>query len=104
MALRLMARNTSALRAVPRRVRTMAHDIDAPEHQQAVDLWQKISMGMVAGVGVVTAVVMFKEMTGEHEHHHPPKYPYLHIRTKPYPWAASDCNLFDFDCKAGKSH
>merc|ERR1711924_396914 len=103
-ALRLLARNGAAARtAIPRRARTLAHDINAPEHQASVDLWTKISYGMVGFTGLVTAVVMFKEMTGEHHHHHPPKYQYLKIRTKAYPWSESDCNLFDRDCM-NKAH
>lgn len=35
-----------------------------------------------------------------HEHHHEaPAYPHLRIRHKAFPWTASDCALFDLDCK-----
>jgi NAD-dependent dihydropyrimidine dehydrogenase PreA subunit len=34
-----------------------------------------------------------------HEHVHPRHdLPYQHIRTKPYPWKCSDCNLFEGEC------
>ena len=36
-----------------------------------------------------------------HEHgHEQPKYPYVAIMNKPFPWKEKDCNLFDLDCKA----
>lgn len=36
-----------------------------------------------------------------HEHDHPRHgLPYQRFRSKPYPWACSDCTLFDMDCWA----
>jgi hypothetical protein len=43
-----------------------------------------------------------------HDHEHPHNgLPYQHIRSKPYPWICSDCNLFDGacwdECRAAKN-
>ena len=59
---------------------------------------------MLGVTGAVFAVTMFNEMAGEHHHHEAPAYPYLKIRTKAYPWAASDSNLFDSSGPFGKAH
>ena len=37
------------------------------------------------------------DLSQAHEHgHEGPQYPYMHIRTKDYPWGA--CTLFDQHC------
>ena len=34
-----------------------------------------------------------------HSHEHPRHgLPYQKIRSKPYPWSAADCNLFEGEC------
>jgi hypothetical protein len=81
------------------RVRGFASDINDPAHQKAVELWTKISYGMVGLSGALTVVVGGIQLFGSHHHHHAPAYPYLKMRLKPYPWKISDCNLFDMDCK-----
>lgn len=59
--------------------------------------WTYISYGMIALVGGYS----FVQLTANHAHghHDVPKYPYLKLRTKPFPWATADCDLLDFKCK-----
>lgn len=90
---------SATARSTKQGMRKFSQDINAPEFAQAVALWTKISYGSIALVGVVGTVVMYGQIFGEHHHHHPPAYTYLKIRTKPFPWAESDCGLFEFECK-----
>ena len=40
------------------------------------------------------------DLSHAHDHEHEgPQYPYMHIRTKDYPWGA--CTLFDKHCWGG---
>ena len=77
----------------------MSHATEA-EAKQQMELWTNISKGMIAFTGVLTVVNAISH-AGHEEHHEEeaPKFAFLKIRNKPYPWTYSDCNLFDFACK-----
>ena len=63
-----------------------------------MDLWTKVSLGMVAGFCVpFTTYVIAKELM-HHEHEHGPTYSHMRIRRKAFPWDASDCSFFDRKC------
>jgi len=49
-------------------------------------------------IGLSTAVGLFNFIAHEHEEEPIRGLPYQKIRTKPYPWSCSDCNLFDIPC------
>lgn len=70
------------------------------EHKE---LWLKVSVAATALVIVpYTTIVIIKE--ANHEHHAKENYSHMKQRHKAFPWKASDCALFDLDCKNGKSH
>mmetsp|Transcript_19307 Transcript_19307/g.20927 ORF Transcript_19307/g.20927 Transcript_19307/m.20927 type:complete len:101 (-) Transcript_19307:71-373(-) len=56
--------------------------------------WFKLSVAMI---GLSTVLGLYNVAAHEHEHGRH-DLPYMHIRTKPYPWECSDCNLFSGDC------
>lgn len=84
---------TQSLRAGARQMST-ATEQEAKEQMQR---WTYISYGMIALVFGYGAVQL--TATHGHEHEHAPKYAYLKMRTKPFPWSASGCDLFDSECK-----
>ena len=54
-----------------------------------VSLWH-------AAIPLCIGVAIY-DLSQAHEHgHEGPQYPYMHIRTKDYPWGA--CTLFDQHC------
>ena len=56
---------------------------------------------MVAAIPVCAAMAFWDLSNAQHEHGHDgPTYPYMHIRSKEFPWG--DCPLFDLNC--GKEH
>jgi hypothetical protein len=66
-----------------------------------MELWTNVSKGALAVTGVFTVISFISH--AKHEHHHDedaPVYAHNKIRNKPYPWKYSDCNFFDYDCKA----
>ena len=70
----------------------------APAPSEEMDLWTKVSLGMVAGFCVpFTTYVIAKELM-HHEHEHGPTYSHMRIRRKAFPWDASDCSFFDRKC------
>lgn len=60
----------------------------------AISLLCLNSAGMVVLSSVLAAYCV---ATHSHEHVRT-GLPYQKIRSKPYPWAAADCNLFDGEC------
>lgn len=82
-----------SLRAGARQMST-ATEAEAKAQMQR---WTYISYGMIALVGGYGAVQL--TASHGHEHEHVPKYAYLKMRTKPFPWSASGCDLFDSECK-----
>eukprot|EP01031_Cornospumella_fuschlensis_P038186 gene38186-46398_t len=53
--------------------------------------WHKLSIGMA---GLSTVLGIYTYFTNTHDHARS-GLPYQKIRSKPYPWACSDCALFD---------
>jgi hypothetical protein len=58
--------------------------------------WTYMSYAMSAAS--VSAFVYSFIIAGHDHHDHPPKYEYLSMRLKPFPWGPSDCALFDRKC------
>lgn len=50
-------------------------------------------------VALTTVVALYNIAAHEHDHGVPTGASYIKIRTKPYPWKCSDCNLFDGECQ-----
>lgn len=83
------------------------------EHAEITALWKKrtlIAIPLVGALALANVVIHFSH--GHHEHEHDkPLFSYQKKLVKKYPWAAHDCNLFDYECKAhyyekaaGKGH
>eukprot|EP00298_Acanthocystis_sp_HF-20_P001714 c12148_g1_i1.p1 GENE.c12148_g1_i1~~c12148_g1_i1.p1 ORF type:complete len:127 (+),score=33.32 c12148_g1_i1:42-383(+) len=66
-----------------------------PEEMEEAKKWKYISAAGFIFVGGY----FYKEMSSEHPHVHEKPAAYKKIRAKQYPWEASDCNLFDIECK-----
>ena len=67
MALRMaLSRVPRALNSAKQQVRRLSGDINDPAHQQQVDLWTKISYGMVGVSGALCVYVLGKFLTEEH--------------------------------------
>lgn len=58
-------------------------------------MWKKVTVVALPLIGVLMAV----NLLGDHPHGHAATYPYLRKRDKAFPWADSDCTLFDMECK-----
>lgn len=68
-------------------------------HEEVVkemNKWRNISL---VAIPVCFSLSLYVVMNGDHHHDHPPKYPYLRIRSKEFPWGNGDCSLFDFNCE-----
>jgi hypothetical protein len=76
---------------------------NADEVRAEVSKWKKTTIGMVV---LSTLFGLYNIAAHDHEHPHN-GLPYQHIRSKPYPWICSDCNLFDGacwdECRAAKN-
>ena len=62
------------------------------------DMWKKSSIYTTPAVYLMMVVIGIPGLLGSHSHEDGPKYSYAKIRTKPYPWSNSDCNLMDMHC------
>jgi hypothetical protein len=64
------------------------------EAKAEVARWTKVTIVMTGLCGLMAVYnVVF------HDHEHARKdMPYLKMRTKPFPWECSDCDLFDVVC------
>jgi hypothetical protein len=61
-------------------------------------MWYKTTVyAALFVIAPYTVFTWYKEL--QHEHHHAPVYPHMHIRAKAYPWKENDCNIFDYHCK-----
>ncbi|KAE8902821.1 hypothetical protein PF005_g14931 [Phytophthora fragariae] len=74
----------------------------ATEHEakEQMHRWTTISKGMIALTAVYTVYAIGDHLSHEHHEKDTPAYPYLKMRTKPFPWAESDCDLLDSECRA----
>ena len=89
-----MARHTAPMR---KKVRNFSGSPE--EARESMAMMKKATAGGVGVVSVLCVVNLFIHMSHEHGHELP-KYSYLQIYNKPFPWKESKCNLFDLDCKA----
>lgn len=48
-------------------------------------------------IGLSTLLTVYNIVAHDHDHARH-GLPYQKIRSKPYPWACNDCNLFEGDC------
>nr|CCA17627.1 AlNc14C38G3286 [Albugo laibachii Nc14] len=76
----------------------------ATEHEaeEQMNLWKRISWGMIAFTGVFTVGTVISHLGEHHDHdddEEKPAYAYLKMRNKPFPWKLSDCDFFDLECK-----
>ena len=63
----------------------------------AIDSYQRIDLHVLHAAIPLCIGVAIYDLSNAHEHEHEgPQYPYMHIRTKDYPWGA--CTLFDQHC------
>ncbi|KAJ0399149.1 hypothetical protein P43SY_008669 [Pythium insidiosum] len=89
-------------RAMTNSLRTGARQMSSATEQEAKEQmarWTQISKGMMGLTAVYTAV-QFVSHFGGHEHHEEaPKFAYLKLRNKPFPWHYSNCDLLDSHCK-----
>ena len=76
-----------------------------------MNVWKRYSY---VALGVVTVGCVWTigvEMSHTAHEHHAPKYPYLKIQSKAFPWENGKCGFFELDChkryndlKKGISH
>ena len=59
-------------------------------------LWRNIGFG---GIGVVGIFIAREVLTEEDHGHQTRKYSHQKIRNKAFPWGASDCDMFDMECR-----
>ena len=83
-------------RQVPSRARSAGPStpVDA-HHAQSFEVWKKVTVG---GCVAIAFSGVYAFAGGDHGHHHHPKYIYMRIRNKQYPWRCTDCTLFDNAC------
>jgi len=71
----------------------MSGAISHEEEVKQMNLWRNCT---IAAIPLCIGVAIY-DLSQAHEHgHEGPQYPYMHIRTKDYPWGA--CTLFDQHC------
>lgn len=64
------------------------------QSEKDMKTWRTIS---AVAIPVCFGLSAYVVATGDHHHADVPKYPYLRIRSKEFPWG--DCSLFDLDCE-----
>ncbi|KAF1776810.1 P-loop containing nucleoside triphosphate hydrolase [Phytophthora cactorum] len=69
------------------------------EAKEQMHRWTTISKGMIGLVAVYTVYAIGDHLSHEHHEEETPAYPYLKMRTKPFPWPESDCDLLDRECR-----
>ncbi|KAH7488569.1 hypothetical protein PRIC1_007319 [Phytophthora ramorum] len=90
-------------RVMTQSLRAGARNMSSATEQEAKEQmhrWSTISKGMIGLVGVYTVYAIGDHLSHEHHEDHTPAYPYLKMRTKPFPWAESNCDLLDSECRA----
>mmetsp|Transcript_5773 Transcript_5773/g.14013 ORF Transcript_5773/g.14013 Transcript_5773/m.14013 type:complete len:104 (-) Transcript_5773:281-592(-) len=89
----------AVMRPTTRRVRRNFGGHGSEEEiKSGMEYWKKATYVGVPFVGVALLANFVWEMQGHHAHE-APKYSYLKIRNKPYPWGKGDCNFFDLKCR-----
>jgi len=64
-----------------------------------MEKWKKISYVGIPAVTLFGIAVMVKHFSHAHHEEEAPAYPHMKIRSKPFPWGAKDCDMWDFACK-----
>ncbi|RMX68011.1 hypothetical protein KXD40_004413 [Peronospora effusa] len=62
--------------------------------------WTTISKVMIGFTAVYTVYAIGDHLRHEHHDEDKPEYPYLKMRTKPFPWPESNCDFLDRECRA----
>ena len=65
---------------------------------EAMANMKKLTYGGSAFVGALCVINVFVHMSHDHHESHA-SYPYNQMRAKEYPWDASNCDLFNLECK-----
>ncbi|CAI5742903.1 unnamed protein product [Hyaloperonospora brassicae] len=94
---------TKGPRAVAQSLRTGARSMSSAteeEARQQMHRWTTISKGMIAFTSVFTVYAISDHLSHGHHEEEKPAYPYLKMRTKPYPWPESNCDYLDRECRA----
>ncbi|TDH68554.1 hypothetical protein CCR75_000290 [Bremia lactucae] len=90
------------IRLTSQSIRAGARGMSSATEQEAkeqMQRWTTISKGMIGLVAVFTVYAIGDHLNHEHHDEEEIAYPYLKMRTKPYPWPESNCDLMDFECR-----
>ena len=89
----------AALRRSAARAPALARQMSGDSATAAKEMaqWRTYSYGIV-GFSSLLTIGIFATMDDSHGHPKENPYSYEKIRTKPYPWECSNCNLFDGHC------
>lgn len=74
--------------------RAMSGHGSLAEHEKEMSKWRLITLGAVP---LCAALSIYHLTQGGHHHADVPKYPYMRVRHKEFPWG--DCALFDRNCE-----
>ncbi|KAG1711602.1 hypothetical protein DVH05_008850 [Phytophthora capsici] len=89
-------------RVMTQSLRAGARNMSSATEQEAKEQmhrWTTISKGMIGLTSVFTVYAISDHLSHEHHDEEKPAYPYLKMRTKPFPWPESDCDLLDSECR-----
>ncbi|TMW64909.1 hypothetical protein Poli38472_009076 [Pythium oligandrum] len=89
-------------RTMTQSLRAGARNMSSATEQEAKEQmarWTQISKGMIGFMGVATVVNVIAHASHDEHHEEAPKYAYLKLRNKPFPWKYSNCDLMDSHCK-----
>mmetsp|Transcript_3099 Transcript_3099/g.4742 ORF Transcript_3099/g.4742 Transcript_3099/m.4742 type:complete len:115 (-) Transcript_3099:58-402(-) len=99
-----LARNRSALARIASKSRPsfskrfMSADDNFEQIKEESTLWMKYSLGFSLLVGAAATYSLLDHFSHHDHHHEETEFTHLHVRTKPYPWECSHCNLVDSEC------
>ena len=70
------------------------------EHRATAEKWRKITLAGLPIVGALAVYNLVEHLNHleHHKKHDTPKYKYLRIHKKPFPWECSSCGLLELDC------
>lgn len=92
---------TRAIRSGRRTLATTAEEYQA-HHEETMQQWKRRTMLGLPFIGLLLGWNYYQhskhaEHAG-HEHKENPKYTYLQIRSKAFPWECKNCGFFELDC------
>jgi len=90
-----------AARALPKSqaARQLSAGGSQAEHIEVMEKWKKISYVGIPAVALFGTMTMYNHFAHHHHSEPPPAYSHMKIRSKPFPWGAKDCDMWDFACK-----